>query len=301
MRPQNMSKEISPYYPPRARWYGCIFYLAAAIRRSLIADPIHLPDGIIWREVVGGLLVPGLAVYFRKPRLWGKLALASSVFLLLCFIVWLGYPFGNYAFGMVLSLHATGFIYYCNPLLMEKSFGFRIVFTGLILMALGFCIYGPLRNAIQDHWLMPLRVNGRVVIVQKLGSANQVRRGDWIAYRLSGSRETEYDNDERIYARSGVGFGPVLAVAADHVEFSTNAFYVNGIPRPVLPHMPDSGTLTVQENDWFIWPSYSINGYGYYRTEDRISAIMMVMANVSDRQFIGKPFQRWFWRKQILP
>jgi len=301
MRPQNMSKVISPYYPPRARWYGRIFYFAAAIRRSLIPDYTHLPSGLTWYGLLGGFFIPGLAVYFSKPRLWGRLALAGSVLLLLCFIVWLGYPFGNYAFGMVLSLHATGFIYYCNPLLMDKSFGFRIAFTGLVLMALGFCIYGPLRNAIQDHWLMPLRVNRHVIIVQKLALAGHVKRGDWIAYRLSRSGVDDTVDDERIFARSGVGFGPVLAVAADHVEFSTNAFYVNGIPHPLMPHMPDSGALTVQENDWFIWPGYSINGYNYNHAEDRVSAIMMGMANVSEQQFIGKPFQRWFWRKQILP
>ena len=52
-----------------------------------------------------------------------------------------------------------------------------------------------------------------------------------------------------------MGFGPVLAVPGDRVEFSTKAFSVNGVPQPLLPHMPAGGKLVVPENHWFIWPN----------------------------------------------
>ncbi len=196
----------------------------------------------------------------------------------------------------MLSIHATGFVYYCGPYLLEKDFGFRIVFTIVILIALGGAIYTPLRGVVQNHWLMPLRANGRVFVVQKNKSAAGVKRGDWIAYHLS--QASNSGDDAWIQYRAGVGFGPVLAVVGDRVEFSTNAFYVNGNPHELLPHMPASGNFMVAEKQWFIWPSYSISGHGY---ENRISGTMLQMANVSESQYVGKPFHRWFFRKQILP
>ena len=211
------------------------------------------------------------------------------------FIVWLGYPVGNYAFGMMISIHTTGFVYYCSPFLLDKDFLFRIFFTIAMLILFGLVIYSPLRGMIQNHWLMPLRLNGHVIIVQKIAPANVVKRGDWIAYNLSSASES--GDDLWIHFRAGVGFGPVLAMAGNRVEFSTNVFFVNGVSQPLLPHMPTSGNLTVPEKNWFIWPSYSITGQG---NENRISATMLQMADVSENQFIGKPFKRWFWRKQIL-
>ena len=148
---------------------------------------------------------------------------------------------------------------------------------------------------------MPLRANGHVIVVQKFASASGVKRGDWIAYNLSDASNS--GDDLWIHFRAGVGFGPVLATAGNLVEFSTNAFFVNGVSQPLLPYMPATGELTVPENDWFIWPSYSISGYGNINrqgNESRISSMMAGLATVPESQFIGKPFKRWFWRKQIL-
>jgi hypothetical protein len=86
-------------------------------------------------------------------------------------------------------------------------------------------------------------------------------------------------------------------VAGDNVEFSTKGFFVNGVLRPSLPNMPSSGSFVVAQNQWFIWPSYSVSGHGY---ESRVSSIMLKLANVSEDQYAGKPFKRWFWRKQNL-
>jgi hypothetical protein len=94
-----------------------------------------------------------------------------------------------------------------------------------------------------------------------------------------------------------MGFGPVLAVPGDRVEFSEKTFLVNGVPQPLMPHMPAGGSLVVAENRWFIWPSFSISGQG---NEARISELMMSAATVSQEQLVGKPFKRWFWRKQTL-
>lgn len=268
-----------------------------AIRHRTALDRIRLPREISLSGLLGSFLVPGLAVYLRGPRFLGKAALAACALLFLCFIVWLGYPFGNYAFGLMLSIHASGFVYYCSPFLLEKDFGTRIAFTIAMLIALGLFFYMPLRGTIQNHLLMPLRVNGRVIVVGKFDSARSVKRGDWIAYTLSGYLISNHGY-ENSFGRTGMGFGPVLATGGDNVEFSATAFTVNGIPHPLLPHMPASGMVTLPENHWFIWPGYSINGQG---NESQISSTMLQSATVAEDQFAGRPFKRWFWRKQILP
>jgi len=294
-----MSKLISPYYPPRARWYSPIFSFGSAIRRMLALDRIRLPKNTTFFGLISGFLVPGLAVYLRGPRLIGLAALGACGLLFVSFIAWLGYPFGNYAFGLLVSVHATGLIYYSSSLIMDMQFRVRVGFTLLVLLALYLLIYAPLRATIQERWLMPLRMDGRVTVIKRLASAPTIRRGDWVAYTLA-TRTINNHGDGGLYARRGLDLGPVLAMAGDRVEFSTNAFKVSGIPHPLLPHMPTSGTLIVPENHWFIWPNLVINAHGNVG-EARISGTMLQMADVSETQFVGKPFNRWFWRRQTLP
>lgn len=247
--------------------------------------------------IVGSFLIPGLGVYLRRPRLWGLATFVVCGLFLSQFIMWLGYPFGNYAFGLMLSIHVTGFVYYWSPLLNGARLRFRLLFTVATLAALGGLIYMPLRDAVSERWLMPARRNGRVVIVQRQFSANTIRRGDWVAYRF---RESGEWREGTVHVQAGMGFGSVLARAGDHVGFSTNNFTVNGIPHPLLPYMPVSGTWTVPGNHWFIWPDFAIYEHGNI-SQASISAAMLQAADVSENQYVGKPFKRWFWRKQIPP
>jgi len=295
----NVKAAESEYYPPRARWYSPFLCLGAAVRRRLALDRIHLPQEITWGGLVAGFLVPGLAVYIRGPRLWGKAALLGCGFLFLFFMVWFGHPAGNFAFGLLLSIHTTGFAYYCSPFLRNEPLQSRLLVTLLSLVVIGFVIYLPVRNVILQHWLVPLRINGQVVIVHRLGAPHDIKHGDWVMYSLSEGWAGEAHRGGAVWVRAGFGWGPVLAMAGDRVEFSTNAFTVNGISHPLLPHMPDSGGLTVPENHWFVWPNVGISGHGNVG-EGAISAMMLQLAMVSEDQFIGKPFKRWLWRRQIL-
>jgi hypothetical protein len=296
----NIPEEASPYYPPRARWYSRPFSFGSAIRRRLALDRIRLPREMALVGLVASFLVPGLAVYIRGPRPWGRAALAGCGLLLLLFIVWFGYPAGNLAFGLLLSIHITGFVYYCSPLLSEASFQSRLLFTLLTMMALSLLIYLPIRNVVLQHWLVPLRLNGHVFVAQRQFPAAAIQRGDWIAYKLGGGSSGWQTGGGHgtVYVRSGMGFGPVLAVAGDRVTFSTNVFTVNGIRHPLLPHMPRAGEVAVPEKNWFVWPGYSISGEG---DENRITSQMLQLALVPENDFVGKPFQRWLWRRQITP
>lgn len=296
----HIQEEASAYYPPRARWYSPAYYLGNALRRRLALDRLTLPRELKIRGLVAGFLVPGLAVWLRRPGLWGRAALAGCALLLSIFIVWLGYPAANLAFGLLISLHATGFVYYCNPLLAGESFRNRLAFSFLTLLAVGLLLYLPARHFLQEYGVTPLRVNGRVVVVQRTFQTHLVRRGDWMAYTLFDAEQGEPHDGGAVWVRAGMGMGPVLAVAGDQVLFSTNSFSVNGVWHTNLPHMPPAGELTVPENHWFIWPDLGISGHGNV-SEANISSTMLGMADVKETQFYGRPLHRWFGRKQILP
>jgi hypothetical protein len=291
----------SPYYPPRARWYSLFFYLGGAIRRRLWLDRIHLPQEMTFVGSVASFLVPGLGFHIRGPRLWGKAALMASGFLFFFFLVGFGHPVGNFALGLLLAVHATGFIYYCSPLLREEELRGRLAFTLLALLAIGLLFYLPVRNVILHRWLVPLRFNGQVIVVQRQFPAAAIQRGDWVAYQLGGGSSgwNGGGGHGAVRVRSGMGLGPVLARAGDRVEFFTNRFTVNGIQHPLLAHMPKSGEVAVPEKHWFIWPELGISGYGN-TPEGNIMATMQQLALVSENDFIGKPFKRWLWRRQIL-
>ena len=296
----NIQEEASPYYPRRARWYSPVFYFVNAIRRQLWLDRIHLPQGMTFAGTSASFLVPGLGVYIRGPRFWGVATLLGCGLLLFFCLVGFGYPAGNFAFGLLLSIHTTGFMYYCSPWLQQEEFRGRLAITLLALMAIGLLIYLPIRNGmLQQRWL-PLRVNGRVYVVQRQFPVAAIQRGDWIAYKLGGGSSGWQTGGGHgtVYVRSGMGFGPVLAMAGDRVTFSTNVFTVNGIQHPLLPHMPRAGEVAVPEKNWFVWPGYSISGEG---DENRITSLMLQLALVPENDFVGKPFQRWLGRRQITP
>ncbi len=295
----NIAEEASPYYPPRAGWYSPLFAFGASVRRRLALDRIHLPQRMTVIGLVASFLVPGMGIYLRGPRLWRWAGFAGCGLLMLAFLAGFGYPAGNMAFGLLLSVHVTGFVYYCKPLLANEPLQSRLAFTLFFLIAIGLLVYLPARSFIQQRWLTPLYVRGNVVIVQRLAGPHGIQRGDWIKYSLKDSGMTEYGGG-MVQVRNGYCWGPVLAGAGDRVVFSADSFRVNGEARPLLPHMPGSGEVVVPEKHWFVWPELDISGHGYIG-EGAISSTMVQLATVSEKQVvgIGKPLQHWFWRRQI--
>lgn len=292
--------EASTYYPPRARWYSVFFYLGNAVRRRLSLDRLVLPREIKLLEMAAGFFVPVLAVHLRGPKLWAQIALAVWVMLFLFYVVALGYPAANIAFGLMISIHSTGFIYYSNPLLARESFPTRIAITVLALIAIMLLFYMPARNVIQQHWLSPLRLNGQVIVVQRQFQPHAVQRGEWVAYTFDQEAVGNNYHGGTVWLRNGMSLGPVLALPGDVVTFSTNSFFVNDVRYPNLPHMPLKGGLTVRENHWFIWPNLDISGHGDVG-EERVASALLGLADVDQTNFFGKPFHRWFGRKQTLP
>lgn len=287
-----MNRVSSSYYPPRARWYSPLLFLAAGVQRHLALDRIRLPTGVPFFRAVGSLVVPGLGFYLRGPRPWGIAAMGFAALMALLFMVGLGYPAGNVAFGLLLSTHVSSVIYVFEPWLAGARFRVRLSFSFVMLVLLGAFVYLPLRSFIQEQWLMPLRVKDRVVIVHRQANPPALPRGAWIAYAIGGAR------GQGVYAQEGFGLGPVLALPGDRVRFTKSALEVNGVPQPLLAYMPQVGEWVVPQKYWFVWPEVAITGHGN-TPADAISATLLGMGKITEDRFVGRPFTRWFGRRQL--
>lgn len=295
-----MHRIDSPYYPPRARWYSPVFLLGQALRRRTGLDRLQLPDAIPVCAFIASLLVPGLAFIVRKERLVGRAILLGYGLLAVVFIVWLGYPVANIAFGLMLSAHVTSILFLLNPGLVNARFAFRILSSLALLGVVGACLYAPLRHQLQTRLFMPLRIKENVVVVQTFSSPSSIRRGDWLVYSLANrSVGDAHGEGGAVWARAGFGWGPVLGVAGDRIRFTPQTFEINGVAQRSLPHMPVAGELVVAEKHWFLWPEIVISGRGN-TAEATIANAMLQVATVAETQFVGKPLKRWFGRRQIL-
>jgi hypothetical protein len=291
----------SPYYPPRARWYSWFFYLWFPFRRVLHLEKIHLPRGYSFSQFVLSLVLPGYACIANGRHVLGRAFMGVYFFSALVFAVALGYQLGNVGYGLMISAHASSLIFLESHWLRNSSFQLRFGLAVVTLLALWLGVYSPVVDFAQRHWLMPLQVKGEVVIVRRALSPGHIQRGDRVMYRLPESETGEaHQAGGAVWVRGGYGFGPVLALAGDRVEFSTNSYSVNGVSQPLLPYMPTTGDVTVAEKQWFVWPEFDINGHGNVNGAN-ITAVMLQLATVSENQFVGRPFKHWFGRRQIIP
>jgi hypothetical protein len=296
-----MTHRDSSYYPRRASAWSPLLGRFDGCGRMLKRLAFHVPDSVTLLGLVGGFLVPGLAVYLRNPDRSGKATLGVCAALILTFIVFLGYPVANAAFTLLLSIHLVGLVAYCKPILVGAAWPNRLL-TGLLLSAVTIVfVYIPLQNLMEHRLVLPLRVRGHVVVVRCLSSPGVIRRGDWIVFNFSGGRN--YFNDGQrhgnVIIEDGINLAAVLAVAGDKLVFTPKSFSVNGVEQPRLPNMPGSGEWTVPEMCWFAWPDLGISGHGT-TPEANISEATMEIATVHRTQFVGRVFRHWFWRRQLF-
>jgi hypothetical protein len=289
--------EASSYYPPRARWYRRIFSNAwRPVRRYIHLEKFLPPGNLSPVSLVLSLALPGYSFFVLRRRLLGWLVLAGYLIAALVFLGALGFPAASICYGLLISIHATSIVFLEGVWLKEAKFSVRLAAALCTLFAVWGLIYAPLVGFAEHHWLLPLQMGNRVLIVQRGVAPKSIKRGDWLAYEISGDRSMG-DREDRVYLGSGLGVDPVLALPGDRLRFTPQAVFVNGQAFPLAPHMPVQGEFVVPEKVWFIWPSLGISGGGRV-TEGSISATMQQTAMVTQKQIIGRPFKRWFGRHQ---
>jgi hypothetical protein len=296
-----MQAERSEYYPPRARWYGSLLHPWFKLRHKLHLETIHLPVGFSIPQCLLSLVVPGFAFFPGGRPILGWTFLGIYLGSAVLFAAALGYMVGGLFFGLVIAAHASSIVFLEAHWLRDQCrFLIRLVLAGVTLLTVWLGVYSPLIGYAQRHWIMPLRVRGNVVIIRSRAAPHHIERGDWVMFALRpASLGDAHGEGGAVQLQAGFGSGAVLAVAGDHVEFSTNNFTVNGIEQPRSPHMPTKGEVVVPENHWFVWAELGITGHGYV-SEGNLSTLMLEMAMVSEINLIGQPFKHWFWRRQVL-
>ena len=282
----------SIYYPPRARWYGRALYPWFRLQSRLGLERIHFPGGVSLTEFLLSVVIPGFSLANDGRWILGASFLAVWCASILVAFAALGYSAANVAVIIAVVTHGLSVFYLHRDRLREFGFSQRFGIAFLFVLLVGIA-YVPVGIYCSRHWVIPLQLNKQVVVIDTRSGARSgsFESGDWMAYSYKG---TEFAHG--IYLRDGFGLGRVLAVGGERVTFEGATFRVNGVSHPALPYMPASGELVVDENHWFIWPDLAIRGNN---AASVAPGLMLQMSVVSKEQVVGKPFKRWFWRRQI--
>lgn len=289
------------------------------IHRTLHLEKIHCPIGFTVGQTFLGFAVPGFSFLAGGRRILG-LCVASVYFIsAILFVVGLGFPVGNVGYGLLLASHAASIAFLALRWRRDIEAVFKWVLVLTCLLGVWLLFYFPVVNFLEHHFALPLIVNGHtreivlegqvrlqlsthgtVLVINPRISRDQIHRGDHIMFKLPDTAIGEaHGGQGAVWVRGGIGWGPVLALDGEHIVFSDKSFSVNGVSHPALPNMPTTGELVVPENQWFIWPEFDINRHGNV-SDAIVSALILQLATVSEKQVVGKPYESWFWRKQIV-
>ena len=292
MAQARLKDENVNYYPRRARWYSRIFSAATRpVRRRVFWRP---SGEIAVGHIILGVALPGYSFLAVRRRLLGWLCLAAWLLTAVFFVGALGFTSGSVAYGLLISFHAASIVFLEGMWLKNAGFRARLAVAFLTLFAVWGLMYQPILSYAERHWLMPLDMGDRVLIVWRGVPLQSIHRGDWLAYHIVGDRVWA---ENGVYLNSGMGVDPVLALPGDRVCFTPDAVFVNDKALPRAPHMPAAGELVVPEKVWFIWPSLDISGHGR-AVEPQVSTAMQRIAMVTQDRIIGRPFPQWFGRRQ---
>lgn len=282
----------SSYDPPRARWYSALYVPWMRMRRDLHLDAIRLPAGLGPLEFVLCLIVPGFGFRALGRRVLGRSFQAAYCLASVIFVVGLGYLAGSTAFGIMIAIHACSIVFLLDRWIGHEKFGFRLAIVLGTLLALWLVIYTPALGFIERNWIMPLRTRDSVAIIWCGARPDSFKRNDWMAYRI------EEDGGAGVVLREGYGLNRVLALPGDRVEYTPERLLINDKPYPREPLMPEQGTFVVPQKEWFCWPGSDIMAHGGHGPVG-ISAVMQKAALVRAENVLGKPFNRWFGRRQL--
>lgn len=282
----------SSYYPPRAGWGRHFNRLGDTVRRRVHWEQLGLKLKTSPLHFALGFVVPGFSFLDAGWKTLGKATMLAWVVAALVFLVRLGYGVSTFAFGLMMSMHVSSILYLHNRAFPGMRVLRRLVFSLALLFVVGQLVYASALKLCHNYLFMPLRVGEKVYVINRLHDAQSLRRGDFVAC----SAEAASFGNVRI--RDGYILDKVIAGPRDHVEFTWDGYAVNGVPSRSLPFMPVSGTIVLPQQTWLIWPSLktvvTVNVDPH-----SVSAAVLDMAIIRHEQVIGKPFKRWFWRRQV--
>jgi hypothetical protein len=291
----NGTQEASPYYPPRARWYTTFWYPWYLLKRRLHLHVITDSSNVPLHKLLLGAAIPGLAWLWYGRYIFSLMTGMAYVLSLLTLFIWIGYPTAGWALSILMSIHTSSIMYMLRRMFPERGLWQQIGWSLIVFILLGLLVYGPAYHYLQRRWFIPMRIGERVLVVNTASEAGQVKRGDWVAYRIHSQQFAQ------VRVNNGYELGQVLAVAGDKVLFSPDGFSVQGERRPLLGGMPTGGDMVVAERCWFIWPNVAITGGHGTVGADLMRSAMSQLAIVSESDFVGVPYRRWWWRQQTLP
>ena len=284
----------SPYYPPRARWYSGLGNAGYRVRRQLHLDALCRWPKLTTSRLLLSVALPGYSCFGFGRRLWGQAILVAYCLSAVVFLIWLGHVAAHLAMGAMISLHVFSQLQLLHRWPTEMTPRRRIATSFGILLATSLLIYAPLRAALERRCFLPLRVQDRVMVISPGASAERVRRGDLMVYRI---RPASVGS---VRLRAGYGMGRIEAVAGDRIRFDEATYTVQGVTRTRRAHMPQSLEWVVPENHWFVWPDSAIKVSGNGNAGD-VPRVLQELALVPESAYVGRPFQRWFGRRQVEP
>jgi len=223
----------------------------------------------------------------------GQCLFAGWLAALVVYVVALGLPAANGAFMVLIMIHAASVSQRLQPWLSQHRLFAQLAVGLLVFLAVSLFVYAPARQGFERYVATPLPTSAGVVVVNPRAPLASIQRGDWLGYRIAG----RYAAGIRV--QSGFGFGPVLAVPGDRVEFTANGCQVNGRILPRRAHMPRTGELALGPKQWLVWPEVEVSSHGV--GEDVVVAAMLETALVDQADLAGRPYARWFFRKQRVP
>ncbi len=292
---------MSPFYPPRARWWSGILRPWFCFHRALHLERIHCPIGFNAGQTFVSLLVPGFSFIALGRRMLGFYVMGIYLVSLPVYLIRLGFPEANFAYGLMLAAHATSVFYLFAHRLGEMEFFNKLLLAIACLFVVWLALYFPVVNFVERHYAVPLSLHGRVVLMYPRIEPAQLSHGDRVLFNFRGGEIGQtHGGGGMVLVESGLGWGPVLGLPGDKIVFAASRFSVNGEWQTNLPYMPSHGEFLVPTNRWFVWPEFGINSHGNV-SEDNISALIQRLSIVSATQMTGRPYRTWFGRKQILP
>jgi hypothetical protein len=236
------------------------------------------------------LLVPGLSFHLSGWRKLGQGILAGWLGALAVYVVCLGLPVANWAFMLLISAHTASVSQRLQPWLVQHRLHVQIGVGLALFLAVALLVYAPARQGFERYVATPLPLPTGLLVVNPRVRPASIHRGDWLAYRIAGSYA------DGVSIRAGFGCGPVLAVPGDRVSFDDGVFRVNGAASPRRPHMPGEGEFVLPQKQWLVWPEIDVGGHG--GTEATLVEAMLSLARVNEKDLVGGPYKRWWFRKQ---